>query len=460
MTAYEPTPFNFALIPKHTPEQLLANVRYALRLDLPEVTQCAAHEHILSVAGGGPSLEDTWGELTGYVAAVNGTLRYLLDKGIRPQMCGVCDPSEHMVDVVDAVEGVAYFVASCVHPKVFDKLILANCRVYLWHLHPIDGLDALLNEHYPQGWLQIPGGCTMGTRWLTLGHHLGFRKFHLHGFDSSFRGKATHAYPDHQDKKEWITFDGYQTRINFLAQAEDFIGLMDDARNPDVDPIEVKLFGDGLLQSRYAHWLKKNPPFEWPDTDEQGRAYMMLERQQIPEFLKFIPKRGTCIQAGGNVGVYARRLAQDFQEVITFEPNPKNFNCLLKNTAGYQNIIKKRAALGWLRGHVATELVQEGHCGTYRVAPGKEAAVMPIDDLQINGCDLIWLDVEGYEERALQGAAKTVEKYKPAVIIEEKSVLAEMHGLKPDGAAKWLKGRQYYRVTKHGNDCLYVYGGP
>ncbi len=253
------TPFNFALIPMHTPEQLLGNVRYAMTLGLPEVRQCATHDEILSIAGGGPSLADTWQDLTDYIAAANASLSYLITKGVTPQMCGVCDPSEHMVDIIDALPGVAYFVASCVHPKVFDKLLLADCKVYLWHLHPIEGLDALLKEYYPDGWVQIPGGCTMGTRWITLGYHLGFRKFHIHGLDSSFRGKSTHAYPDKQDGKEWVGFDGFQTRINFLGQVTDFIGLMEDGRKPNVEPIEVKMFGEGLLQTRYAKWLKASP---------------------------------------------------------------------------------------------------------------------------------------------------------------------------------------------------------
>ncbi len=252
----EPTAFNFKLVPTHTPEQLLANVRHALTLGLPEVKQCAAHDEIMSIAGGGPSLQDTYKDLTGFVAAVNGSLPYLLEKGVTPQMCGVCDPSEHMVDIVEAKEGVAYFLASCVHPKVFDKLIAANCTVYLWHLHPIEGLDALLSEYYPDGWVQIPGGCTMGTRWLTLGYHLGFRKFHIHGLDSSFRDKSSHAYPDKQDDKEWITFDGFKTRVNFIGQVVDFIGLMENGLSQDVEPIEIKMFGDGLLQWRYRKWLE------------------------------------------------------------------------------------------------------------------------------------------------------------------------------------------------------------
>jgi uncharacterized Rossmann fold enzyme len=255
-----PSEFNFVLVPVHKPETLLDNVRSAVARELPEVKECSPHGMVLSIAGGGPSLEDTWQELHGYIAAVNGSLSYLLKKGVVPHLCGVCDPSPHMAEVIEAHAGVTYFVASHCDPSVFDKLLSAGCRVYLWHLHPIDGLDALLSELYPNGWLQIPGGSTMGLRWVNLAYNaLGFRKFHLHGMDSSFRDRASHAYPDHQDDKEWITFDGFKTRVNFVGQVVDFMRMLDELGKPDVEPTEIRVFGDGLLQSRFRHWLKTAP---------------------------------------------------------------------------------------------------------------------------------------------------------------------------------------------------------
>ncbi len=251
-----PTPFNFALIPAHKPETLLEHVRSAVSRGLPQVSECEAHDETISIAGGGPSLEDTYKELEGYIATANGSLRFLLEKGVTPQMCGVCDPSEHIADMVEAHKEVSYFIASCAHPKVFDKLLDAGCRVYLWHLHPIDGQDELLNELYPEGWIQHRGGCTMGLRWINLGYFMGFRMFHLHGLDSSFRGKSTHAYPDHQDDKEWLNFDGYPTRVTFIGQVVDFIKVMEDIKKPPNDPVDIEMFGDGLLQKRYRDWLK------------------------------------------------------------------------------------------------------------------------------------------------------------------------------------------------------------
>ena len=54
-------------------------------------------------------------------------------------------------------------------------------------------------------------------------------------------------------------------------------------------------------------------------------------------------------------------------------------------------------------------------------------AVMTIDDLKLNCCDLIVLDVEGSELDALKGAKSTIERFHPVVMLEQKS-LPHMNG--------------------------------
>lgn len=41
-----------------------------------------------------------------------------------------------------------------------------------------------------------------------------------------------------------------------------------------------------------------------------------------------------------------------------------------------------------------------------------------IDDLGLEECDLIHLDIEGYEEKALEGAIETIKKFKPTIVTE------------------------------------------
>lgn len=421
-------------------------------------------------------MEDTYKELGNYVAAVNGSLPWLLDRDIVPNLCGVCDPSPHMIDIVEADKRVTYFVASSVHPTVFDKLLKAGCDVVLWHASPIDGLTALLDEIYPnKDWLQVGGGCTMGMRWVNLGYQCGFRRFHLHGLDSSFRmdpvrGRASHAYPDHQDNKEWVTFDGFLTKPNFIGQVSDFIDLAERYTHSDIEPVEIKLYGDGLLQTRYRAWQENNPGmhtggkkpqlltdgFVWPENDARGHTTHMIEVKRLNDFLPSIPGRGVVVQAGGNAGVYPAHLAEHFERVYTFEPDPENFSCLARNVGRNPKIGAYQAALGAEDGFVSVARHKEDDSGCTRVIEGGGRIPMrSIDDLELGACDLIWLDIEGYEEKALKGAEKTIRRFQPAVIIEE-NMLPTLHGMEPGGARTWLEGLGYERTLKIGSDTLFL----
>lgn len=254
-------PSLFYLSPATPVERILDNMRSAIRRNLPLATVCKPHKYLMSVAGGGPSLQDTYKDLTGYVAAVNGSLAWLMDRRIAPHACGICDPGEHIADMIVPAHRVRYYVASTCDPSVFDKL--AGYDVQLWHITPNstqdpDGVTEILNSAYPDRWHAIGGGCTMGVRWIDLGYFLGFRRFHLHGLDSSFRNGATHAYPDRADTKDRIVFNGRETRPNFIAQLYDFFGVLN--RFAIQDPfIDIEVAGDGLLQDEWKAWRASNP---------------------------------------------------------------------------------------------------------------------------------------------------------------------------------------------------------
>jgi hypothetical protein len=138
---------------------------------------------------------------------------------------------------------------------VFDKL--RGCHVVLWHPLGPPGLEDLLKQLMPHDWFAIGGGTTMGLRWLNLGYVMGFRTFRMHGLDSSFRDDRTHAYPD-RDRGQVVTVNGRRTRLNFLVQIEDFKALLERFGQPDFEPIDLDVLGDGLLQDQ---WKRCQP---WP----------------------------------------------------------------------------------------------------------------------------------------------------------------------------------------------------
>lgn len=224
-------------------EQMLENVRSAMTRGLPEVRPAPAHGRVMSIAAGGPSLADTWRQLDGVIVTTNGSLGFLLERDVKPWACGVFDPRPHMADIVEADPDVLYFLGSTCHPTLFDKL--KGCRVGIWHPLGMAGIE----EAAKGATCFIGGGGTIGLRWLNIGHVMGFRKFHAHGLDSSFRGEKTHAYPDYRDGMQALNLFGYQTTINFIEQVRDwFLIKAMFSRMPVEEQPEIKLFGDGLLQ--------------------------------------------------------------------------------------------------------------------------------------------------------------------------------------------------------------------
>ena len=230
-------------------EHLAENIKSACSRGLPQVKKFKPHDREMSIAGGGPSLADTLKDLRGVTVAINGSLGFLLDKGVVPWACGVLDPRPHLADIVEARPEVIYFLASTVHPSVFDKL--AGCRVVLWHPGGPDHLRAIATNAREF----IPGGPTMGLRWVMLGYYMGFREFLIHGLDSSFRGQRTHAYPDGRDGRETLKLHGFETSMNFIEQVDWWFRTKAAfAAVAEKDRPSLTLFGDGLLQ-----FCDKNP---------------------------------------------------------------------------------------------------------------------------------------------------------------------------------------------------------
>lgn len=136
-----------------------------------------------------------------------------------------------------------------------------------------------------------------------------------------------------------------------------------------------------------------------------------------------------CVQAGGYCGIFPRLFSQMFDMVYTFEPDPDNFYCLTLNCQNV-NIVKNQAALG--NHHEMVNVVRRIDCnrGMNVVVPnqGNAAVAIPtyrIDDLNLPHCDMIMLDVEGYEKFILRGAEETIAKFRPVVVVEDTNIEIE-----------------------------------
>jgi len=186
--------------------------------------------------------------------------------------------------------------------------------------------------------------------------------------------------------------------------------------------------------------------FKWPAGDRMLAGDIQSIHDLDNVIFPMVPHKGVCIQAGGAMGMWAKRLAQVFGRVYTFEPTPQSFHCLNVNCPE-ENIIKMQAALGNKPCLVKMAYHEKpDNYGAYMAHPGGIIPTLTIDCLDLDQLDLLMLDIEGHELWALQGAANTIDKFKPVIVVEDKLPCLVKVGLKPGAVQQYLKDRHNYRT--------------
>lgn len=157
-----------------------------------------------------------------------------------------------------------------------------------------------------------------------------------------------------------------------------------------------------------------------------SEAALKWNRRDLPNLDRVIaacPQRRVAVQAGGHLGLFPKRLAETFATVYTFEPAADLFAALMHN-APEPNIIKFQAAVGDDRNLVGLSRVRRKndggpiHEGLTHVSGEGVIPTLRIDDLGLTTCDLLQLDLEGWELPALRGALRTIEICRPVLAIE------------------------------------------
>lgn len=197
----------------------------------------------------------------------------------------------------------------------------------------------------------------------------------------------------------------------------------------------------------------------WPVADRDGRKAILRDfASDIAAVVKHVPGRDLIVQAGANCGVYPLTLALQFRSVVTCEPDPTNFACLVKNIAArdaLRRVTVFDAAFGAEAGACEPVEVEKLNCGAHRVEYGSgEVPVITIDSLSLTVCDAIWADVEGSELHLLQGAAETIGRLSPIIIVEDKG-LHRAFGIADGALQAWLAERGYWQIDAFGRDKVF-----
>jgi len=197
---------------------------------------------------------------------------------------------------------------------------------------------------------------------------------------------------------------------------------------------------------------KNGRSWAWPAHDKK-LLQVFDYVADIDYIMQFVDKTGLCIQAGGACGVWPIRFSELFDEVVTFEPHPENYRCLIYNKMNTKgDITPINAALSDREGKISIQVddSEANNCGAYYLKPGDDVPRETLDSLNVIP-DLIQLDVEGHEHAVLVGATKTLES-RPVIVIEEKPLPHINDHL---AARRLLEGLGYKQVGAIHRDVIF-----
>ncbi len=149
-----------------------------------------------------------------------------------------------------------------------------------------------------------------------------------------------------------------------------------------------------------------------------------LERE-LRHLEAIVPRGGTAIDVGANVGLWTYRLSHYFDRVEAFEPIPRCYHHLRR--AGLPGVKLHNVALSSQQGRgelkipahwglriqgMATLNELDGDCERIAVE------TRTLDGFDFRGVSFIKIDVEGHESEVLAGARDTIRREKPTMVIE------------------------------------------
>lgn len=173
------------------------------------------------------------------------------------------------------------------------------------------------------------------------------------------------------------------------------------------------------------------------DTPNSMTADLLLSQDFSSEafetrlFCELIRPGMVVVDIGANIGYYSligSQLVGKKGKVYALEPDPSNFDMLLKNIQAnnYKNIIPSKKAVGDHSGHI--RLYMSEHASGHSIGPLPQSIgsiLVPIERLddffigKLSPINLVKMDIEGAEMLAFKGMGKIIEANRGLKILTE-----------------------------------------
>lgn len=177
---------------------------------------------------------------------------------------------------------------------------------------------------------------------------------------------------------------------------------------------------------------------------------LRIAETELTPFRKYIPKCGVVIDCGAAIGDHTVTYADWVDlcgRVYAFEPNPEAYECLMKNTEGMPQVSAFRYGLSDVQGLTGVSISPNAGASFLQDGVFPKTSLVTLDDFHLTP-DFIKIDVEGYEPKVLRGAADTIARSRPVMLIEVNSGALERAGSSQYELLSILSGMDYRtRIT-------------
>ena len=204
----------------------------------------------------------------------------------------------------------------------------------------------------------------------------------------------------------------------------------------------------------------KDGKWVWPSSDVSSWGGQNENKDLHEVLLPYVKNKNIMVQAGGNCGFILSTFIPYFDFIYTFEPDTLNFYCLSQNVTS-DKVFKMQACLGEKNGTTKVQpLIREDKpydIGGVHIAGEGYLPLIAIDSLNLPGCDLLQLDIEGFELNALKGAVNTIIKYKPVLCVELCEKWLNRYGDNSIDVITFIEELGYTLVNTKGVDHIFIY---
>lgn len=177
----------------------------------------------------------------------------------------------------------------------------------------------------------------------------------------------------------------------------------------------------------------------------------------------------TVFDVGANFGFYSLVLAKKLgpgSRVFSFDPNPATFRGFEENILlnAMTNVFAYQLGLSDTIGSAGISTMRSDNSGASFLTNGDSVSTTTLDTFcrehpEVKSIDAIKVDIEGYEERFLKGGLKSLERFKPFILMELSPVTLPRAGSSVEKVVSLLRSLGYQPFEIH-RDKLIDFTGP